>query len=93
MSTHSEARTLPDALRAAAIRSVDLLPKINAGEASDPLRTLIPGDADASVEILHAVSVVTGNFRHRKPPLGEAVNTAPASRAQLRRWAVKEGRA
>lgn len=86
----AETRTLPDALRAAAVRSLQLLPKINAREASDPLRALIPGDGDATTEVLHAVYIVTGNFNHRRPPLGTAANTAPASRAQLRRWAARQ---
>lgn len=83
--------TLPDALRAAAHRSVELgSARRNSGGVVDPLRALIPGNGNATPEIIAAVTVVTGDFKHRKPPMGEAVNVAPAARARMRRWALAE---
>lgn len=84
--TVTEHRSLPDALRDAARRSIKIGTQ-NGRRPDDPLRALIPGDGEITVEMSQAVSVVTGTPAHRRPPLGNAVNTAPAARAALRRWA------
>lgn len=47
----------------------------------DPLNVVISGDGPAAAGVLDAVEAITG-----KRPAG--VNTAPAARAAMRRWAL-----
>ena len=53
------------------------------------LHTIIPGDGQASLEMLDAVAEATGRPRIRQGENG-VVNTAPAARAALRRWAARQ---
>lgn len=92
MKRFDESSTLPEALRQAARASIRIAANPESGlRPQDPLRRPIPGDGDITTDVRDAVTVVAGNFRHRRPPFGEAANPAPAARDQLRRWAMKHG--
>lgn len=75
-----------NALETAARASVRIAPE-NGIRPSDPLRELIPGDGLATRGTLDAVERITG----RKITRDYYQNTAPAARATLRRWAMREG--
>jgi hypothetical protein len=78
-------------LKKAAMRSVEISPDENGKRPRDPLRHLIPGDADTSWHVLWTVEQITGDTAHHRPPVGKAAHTAPSSRAALRRWALQNG--
>lgn len=79
------ARTL-GALKDAARESMTILPDAAGNRRNDPLREFIPGDGQADSGTLFAVFQITG----RKITRDQFLNTAPACRAALRRWAVRE---
>lgn len=81
-----------DALRAAARQSIQTPPDPQSGRRiADPLRELIPGDMLATTEVLALVKFITGRTIARGTWETGYLNTAPAARAALRRWAVLNG--
>jgi hypothetical protein len=68
--------TLPERLRYVALGGWDLL-------------GIVPGDGQATPEMLDAVAEATGRPRIRRGENG-ITNTAPAARAALRRWAARQ---
>lgn len=64
--------------------SADLL---NSAEAA--LLAIIPGDGQTTPTVLDAVAEATGRPRIREGQDG-VINTAPAARAALRRWAARQ---
>lgn len=89
-------RTLTaDALKRAAHTSLQMLIWIGSDPQSgrilaDPLRDLIPGDANATTEAIAVVQNITGKTISKGTGPDKFANTAPAARAALRRWAMKE---
>lgn len=82
---HPAARRAYAAYREAAAQSIlcPIDPR-NGHRINDPLRALIPGTHAATPMALYIVEQITGYRDHR-----DGRFTAPASRAALRRWALK----
>jgi hypothetical protein len=86
MITATEHTRTLGALRDAARESMTITPDAAGNRVHDPLRALIPGDGQADEATRYAVWQITG----RKITRDQFLNTAPACRAALRRWAVRE---
>jgi len=88
MTTHTASRPLTaDALKRAAVDAMSApFDPATGRRVGDRLLDLIPGDGEATAEVLALVRNVTGRVITNRQ--SEFLHTAPAARAALRRWAV-----